>query len=566
MFDVLKKLWRILSARTRVAAVFLVAGMVAAAMLELIALALLMPAVSAFAEPKLLETNRVLHALYSFSGAGSVRAFILVSAIALIGFYLLKNAFGLILVRIQSRFAMRLSDFIALSLYRKYIAAPYRVFADGSVTELAVRINRVYELTGELLLPLLLVCSETLVFLFIACAVCVAAPMVAAFAAGAGAFALALFYLPLKRRMERLGEENHRAAVGLMAALEQSFESVETIRLTGSEKYFADAFARLQGARALAQKRVSDIGQTPRFAMEFFGVFLAMGVMILFVLTEMPFSDAAVAAAFFAAALFRLTPCVSRIQYNLLHIRAGKFLFSQLYEDLTAFPSEALPVTRPEIPFERELKLTDVSFSYGRGRVFEHFDLTLRKNESLALAGPTGCGKSTLARLISGFLRPDSGRIESDGVAIAENLPRWQSKIGLVPQKIFLLDASVRENVAFGVPPAEIDTERVRESLAEAQILDFIESLPDGLDTCAGENGVRFSGGQRQRIAIARALYRKPELLILDEATSALDDGTESAFLDVLRALRGRITILMIAHRSSGLALCDRTVRLGECP
>ena len=188
--------------------------------------------------------------------------------------------------------------------------------------------------------------------------------------------------------------------------------------------------------------------------------------------------------------------------------------------------------------------------------------MTIPRHSSVALIGPTGCGKTTLVDLLLGLLKPQSGKITVDGRNIEENLPSWQKKIGYVPQFIYLLDDSIRENVAFGVLPEEIDDNRVWQVLEQAQIADFVRSLPGQLAEPMGELGSRLSGGQRQRIGIARALYAAPEILILDEATSALDLETERAFADALAKLKGALTILTIAHRPATVQMCDRVVRL----
>ena len=190
--------------------------------------------------------------------------------------------------------------------------------------------------------------------------------------------------------------------------------------------------------------------------------------------------------------------------------------------------------------------------------------MSLSRHESVLLTGKTGCGKTTLIHLICGFLKPDSGSICADGQDVFRGIRAWQSRIGYVPQQIYLLDTDIRSNVAFGIPENEIDDDRVKQCLEYAQFSEFESLFPDGLRTSVGEGGVRLSGGQRQRIAIARALYRNPDLLILDEATSALDDETERAFTDVLRTMHGKIAILMIAHHFEGKGEFDRTIEMPD--
>ena len=565
MAGLIRKLFSLLPPRLKWAGAGIAAFMVVSALLELAGLALLMPAVSVFADPSLLETNRLLARLYAFSPAETPNGFVLFCAAALVIFYLVKNLLGIVMVRCQSRFSMSISNLTAERLFRRYVSAPYREYANFSSAELTARLSRVYDFTRELILPMLFAASEICVFAVIAAMTAAVDWKIASFAALAAGLALFFFYFPLKRKMEKCGRIDQKAAEGIFSLLAQVFGSIELIRTTRTEEAFAERFDAVQKQRALAQKQSSDIGQMPRFAMEFFGVLLAMGVLAMLVLSGRPLAGIAAAGAFFAAALIRLMPGVSRIHYNLLHIRYGKYLFEEICRDIESFPHEDLPETgAPELTFHRELSFENLHFSYGEGQkdIFGGFSLTLKRSESVLITGPTGCGKSTFIHIAAGLIQPDSGTVRADGRDIRENLRSWRAKIGFVPQDIFLLDASIRENVAFGVPPEEIDDRKAEECLAAAQILDFVRALPEGLSARTGEGGAKLSGGQRQRIAIARALYRDPELLILDEATSALDEETESALVDALGALRGRTAVLMIAHHFRNDGHFDRVISL----
>ena len=309
-----------------------------------------------------------------------------------------------------------------------------------------------------------------------------------------------------------------------------------------------------------------DLGQLPRFSLEVFVVAAAGGMIAVLTWMGMPSSRLILYAAFFLAAMFRLIPSISRMQYNLILVRGMLYVFERLNSDLNSIPAEnILPAPdAPELRFERELAVEHVTFRYGPDRpaVLEDFSMSVKRLECVAVVGPTGGGKSTLIDLVMGFLKPESGCVTVDGTDIRENLHSWRGRIGYVPQNICIFDDTVRANVAFGVEPEQIDDARVRKALELAQIADFVESLPEKLNTRLGEFGARISGGQKQRIAIARALYTEPELLILDEATSALDDDTEAALIDALNSLKGKLTILMIAHRAGSIRHCDRRIEL----
>lgn len=566
MIELLNKLRKILSPSMKWQAVLLTCSMAFFALLELAGIALLMPVVSAVAAPDMLDSNALLNFLYRHSQAGSARSFIIVSAIVLIVFYVLKNLIGMLIIRFQSSFSMRLSNDVAKRLFHRYLNAPYRYYARENSASPVICLNRIHDFMVDLILPILFVASELCVFIATGITICLISPLIAFFAIAVTAAALFLFYLPLRKKMAECGRINHETSANLLDLLEQSFQSIELMRLTRSAPCFENRFKNVHSRRTDAQKHSSAIGQIPRFAMETFGIVLAMGIIVILISSGNSAGSIMMNGAFFAIAMIRLMPGISRIQYNLLHIKNAAFLFDRIYQDLTDFPVEETDSgTGEEITFQSELTVHDLTFAYDDGKtVFHNFSANIRHNECIALTGKTGCGKTTFVHLVAGLLKPDSGTVLADGKDISTNLPAWQSKIGYVPQKIYLQDTTIRENIAFGVPADAIDDERVKYCLEVAQLSDFVESLPNGILTKTGQAGSRLSGGQRQRIAIARALYRDPALLILDEATSALDDETEKAFIDALNNLRGRITILMIAHRQSSIESCDRTIRIGQ--
>jgi ABC-type bacteriocin/lantibiotic exporter with double-glycine peptidase domain len=235
-----------------------------------------------------------------------------------------------------------------------------------------------------------------------------------------------------------------------------------------------------------------------------------------------------------------------------------------IFDDVVNFRREEKKSSSQKLLFNDSIMLHSVFFRYDEADeyIIKDFSLKIRKNSSVAFVGPTGCGKTTLVDIILGLLKPTEGKVLVDGTDIESNLTAWQKKIGYVPQFIFLLDDSVRSNVAFGIPENEIDDDRVVQCLKMAQIYGFVKELSGGINHIVGENGIQLSGGQRQRIGIARALYHNPEVLVLDEATSALDNETEKAFIDALNNLKGKLTIIMIAHRLTTVEKCDEVIDL----
>ena len=267
----------------------------------------------------------------------------------------------------------------------------------------------------------------------------------------------------------------------------------------------------------------------------------------------------------YAVAFVRLKSSLSIVLGTYTNLAYSLVVIDPVYEGITQLaPEDSNRARTQPLQLADKLELRDISFRYPGSEkvVLDGISLTIPRGAYVGLVGSTGAGKSTLVNLLLGILPPDEGKVLVDGNDIQANLKGWQRNIGYVPQDLFLLDDSIRRNVALGAQDGVIDEESVLEALRKAQLLEFIESLPEGLDTIVGERGVRLSGGQKQRISIARALYRNPEVLVLDEATSALDHVTEAEFLTAIRQLKNTLTIISIAHRETTLADCNLKFRI----
>ena len=291
-----------------------------------------------------------------------------------------------------------------------------------------------------------------------------------------------------------------------------------------------------------------------------------LGVLIVKIVNGADLQGLVPTLAAFAVAAFRILPSINRMTQGINQLTYNKVAVDKIYPAIKearengADKRDVIQESGEEgLHFEREIKVENITFSYParEEKVLDKVNLSIPKNKSIAFVGPSGAGKTTLTDVILGVLEPLEGRILCDGTNIDGCMSAWHAKIGYIPQEVFLLDDTIRNNIAFGIPESEIDDNRVNEVLQEAQLLGFVESLSEGVNTSIGECGARLSGGQKQRIGIARALYANPEILVMDEATSALDNDTESAVMEAINQLAGKKTLIIIAHRLSTIEKCD---------
>ena len=268
----------------------------------------------------------------------------------------------------------------------------------------------------------------------------------------------------------------------------------------------------------------------------------------------------------FGLAAMRIMPSANRINTYITEVAYNQYSLDYLYENLTesmksdkAMRAERAAIAGPALHLEDKIELKDITFAYPDSdkHIFTKANMVIPKGKSVGIMGPSGAGKSTVVDILLGLLHVQSGEILCDGASIFSNYDSWLSQIGYIPQSIYLVDETIRENIALGMDEDAIDEDRIWEVMEEAQLADFVRSLPDGLDTTIGDRGVRLSGGQRQRIGIARALYHNPEILVFDEATSALDNETEAAVMEAINGFHGKKTMVIIAHRLNTIADCD---------
>ncbi len=386
----------------------------------------------------------------------------------------------------------------------------------------------------------------------------VAAAMIVALAGG-----YVLIYLVVRNRLVRAGEIQTHFFIEQTKIVNETLAAIKEILVLGTQNYFQNRFARSSQAFAQAVVRTQMIGQSPRYVMECVAVVGLIAAALLAAQRSEGIGVWLGQLTFLGFAAYRLLPALQQAFVAIVGIRADRAGFASITPDLRLARARK-HAAAANFPWRKnpgaEIRLKEVSFRYEPDRPWAVSGVTLRipAGAAAGFVGPNGSGKTTLVDLVAGLLVPDAGQIAIDGIALTDaNRVSWQARIAYVPQRICMLDASIAQNIALGVAPAAIDRERLLEASRLAQLDDLIAALPAGFDHMVGETGMRLSGGQRQRIGIARALYADASVLILDEATNALDGLTEQELLTTIGKLRGRYTILLIAHRSSSVRACN---------
>jgi len=472
---------------------------------------------------------------------------------------------------VRIRYAYGFCHWLRRRLFESYAARPYGFFLRRNTAELSQKLSDAMTFIQNVLLPIGEIITRIVMVALLIGTVFLVQPMVAF---GAiiilGGFYLIVF-LWIRPRATMLGAALWRHNIGFGKNASQFLHGIKTVLVHGRSRYFMDQALSHSAQIGRAQSKIPIYSGGPRYLIEPIAFGGLVAVVIVLALQGRPFSDILPNLSVIALAAYRLLPTLQLLFSQLVTVSANSYTLGQLEDEMMQIENETEPMAKETesqrgLSLEREIKLENLTFRYPAGTpaILNNFTLTIRKNESVGIAGPSGSGKSTLVDLILGLHQPESGAILIDGKTLTScNMHSWRRMIGYVPQDIYLLDETIGENIAFGIPLDEIDQAALRSAAEGAQILDFIErELSDGFQTTVGERGVRLSGGQRQRIGLARALYHKPQILILDEATSALDHTTEAAVMETIHKLQGSLTMITIAHRLSTLERCDRIVDL----
>ncbi len=374
---------------------------------------------------------------------------------------------------------------------------------------------------------------------------------------------LALFFLQLsKRKLKVWGEAREVLDRKILKTLTDSLSGIKEVKLLHKESYFFDALKKNNFKKGKISANFQTVSQIPRFYLELITIIGMVGLILVLYYNGVKTNQIVTLLGVFVAAAFRMIPSINRILSALQNIKYYGVTVNKIYDEIIGFDFHKSETNIMQFYFDDEIKLADIQFSYEEKIILKSINLKIKKGETIGIVGPSGSGKSTLVDLINGLLKPSKGTITVDGIDINEFIKSWQQSIGYVGQEIFLMDDTIKSNVAFGMNEKEINMDSVYKALEAAQLSSFIDELELGIETKVGERGIQLSGGQKQRIGIARALYHNPNVLIFDEATASLDHETEKHVMSSIYNLKQDKTMIIIAHRISTLDDCDQVYEI----
>ena len=573
MNKILKKLNILLDKKQKLQMAGLIVLMFFGALLEAFSIAGIVPVVTIVLAPEKLEEIRLIAPVLEALPFTSEKGFGIFIMLGLVAAFIIKNIYIYWEYKLLYRFIFTNQFRTSEQMMKNFIRRDYEFFleADTAVIQRSITsdVNNMY----ALIQALLTLVSEVIIFISIALVLIYADPLMTGIIAVLLIITLFIIKIFIKPVMKRAGEENQYFYSGLFKHISEMVMGIKEVKVSGREKYFVEEYSICGSGYVKAVQKYTVINNIPRLIIEVVCIASVIGYFLYLYLRGGDNTGTFTVISAFALGLSRLMPCANRINNQLNNIAYFEPFFMGVTDDLQKeieaenTDISGFEIPKEKLPVKKEICLKDITFHYPTMpdvNIFEHANLTIPVGSSVGIVGTTGAGKSTIVDILLGLLKVEEGSILVDGVNVMEegNYRKWLKNVGYIPQTIFMLDDTIRSNVAFGIPKESIDEDRVWEVLKEAQLDEFVKGLPEGLDTRIGERGVRISGGQRQRIGIARALYEDPEVLVMDEATAALDNDTEKAIVDSINRLHGTKTMIIIAHRLQTIEKCDSVYRV----
>ncbi|WGG45872.1 ABC transporter ATP-binding protein [Rossellomorea sp. DA94] len=572
----LGKLLELFNKREKKKLVALFFLMIVAALFETLGIGLIAPFVGIVTNPNLIQDQAIFSFLYKLGNFNSESSFIFCAILILLAVFVVKNLYLLCFNYLQFRIVLNQQVKLSKELFKEYLTKPYTFHLQRNSADLLrnvdVEVPRVFQ--GIIISGFQLITEILVIFCILLLLLCTA-PLATITASIILGGSVMVFFKSFRKKITYLGKEQQTVSGLMIKWVNQGLGASKEVKVAGNEKFFINSYANQSQIKANNSRYMKMLEQVPRLFIETLLVSVVLITMLIIVFQDRSTSELISTMALFAMAAFRLMPSITRVVALITTIKYSQPALEVVYNDLFlnkekrqvyAKSSHITPGNNKSKTYNDSIELKNISFRYPNQKNYsvKEASLTIPIGQSVAFIGESGAGKTTIVDIILGLFTPEKGQVLVDGINLEEQKSTWQKKIGYIPQSIFLSDDTIRGNIAFGVDSKDIDEEAVWRALEQAQLKEFVEELPEQLETSVGERGVRLSGGQRQRIGIARALYHNPEILFMDEATSALDNETEKEIMKAIDELKGDKTLIIIAHRLSTIENCDIVYKMNN--
>lgn len=564
----IRRLNTVLTRKDRLKFLCLLLMMLAGSLLEALGVGLIPAFISFVMSPASLTNYDFLKDILPTLPTEINSKLLLVASVLLMAFTVFKSLFLALVFYVQARLVNGMRVVLSSRMFKVYQSAPYEWHLSKNTAEIQRNIrddttqvlNNFVMALFDLTMALLMSLSVLGVLFYTVSGVALGGMVVMA-------FGLLTVIFVFKKQIKKAAETQRHEAANSLKAIQEGFGALVDARINNCEEYLAQKFRRSMFNVSLALRRQTTIQKITPYAIETCAIFGLLFVMYALVSSAELLQTVLPTIGLFGVVAVRLKQTTSAIASSLQRIQISSPYVDGLLKDLEELKAIEIPQKKDQelssVSFS-ELTLKNIGFTYDGAQTpaLNDISFTIKAGTSTAFIGETGCGKSTLMSVVLGLLDPSVGSIALNGVSLSDCKRQWWKIVGYIPQHIYLIDDSIRANVAFGVPPEEINDDTVWDVLRKARLDAFVRDQPKGIDTSIGERGVRLSGGQRQRLGIARALYNKPQVLFMDEATSALDNETEELVMESINEIRENTTIVMIAHRLSTIKNCDKIFRI----
>lgn len=575
LFNMIHQVKSILSKRQRIQLVLLLFVILFGAIWEMLGVSVMYSFIQALMFPEQLMANPYMAPLLSLFHITDTGVLLSFTCLIIISVYLLKNLILLLSSYLQIRYKTSLLQKLSVLMLKSYMNHPYSFFVNTNSGKILRGITNDTSSVHDIIEVSLKLISEAFVVILIGFFIFCTDAVMALGILIVGTFCLLLLLVLFKKKLSAMGHLNREAFAENNNLALQIVSGIKDIFVSQKREYFLGAYDNSYTKRRTATTSFQFSSACPERIIEAVCVTGILGITLLRLKSGVELEIFIPQLAVFAMAAFRILPSISRISGYINSLIFNRPALESAYDNIMDAKQylirnenkETFKETCQDISFEKEVCFNNICWHYKNQEkdVLHNLSLTITKGTSIGIIGESGAGKSTFSDIVLGLYQPQSGSVTVDGNDIFQIPIGWSRLINYVPQVVFLLDNTIRNNVAFGED--YVEDKAVWNALELANLKDFVKSLPDGLDTMVGERGIKFSGGQRQRIAIARALYRNPDILVLDEATSALDNDTETAVMDAINTLQGQKTLIIIAHRLSTIEKCDKIYKIekGKC-